>query len=233
MKTGLASSGPVISYFAGTFSGLVAGGISAVIFIGYSFASFAERMANGRSNSGPEAVMEAVIRVGDFLSALKVNTTQSNKPSAIAASLGVVEVLAREITGLKQGEIAVSVAVYEGSSTQRMKLLYRNAGNTRPVGRTFDGEAILGHRACLAGRGPQIVNDIRRFGAKALKSPTQSEVNYRSIVIFPLVVDRNGNQKVRGFLSVDATVPYAFYGNRGRKLIVNAEPIIQQLQALL
>lgn len=65
------------------------------------------------------------------------------------------------------------------------------------------------------------------------KSPTQSEVAYRSFFILPLTVARGQETKIGGFLSIDSTRPYIFYGKRARIIVVNIQPVIEHIQDLL
>ncbi len=234
-RTGMAASAPAVAYFTGgPVTGLVAGVAFGAIFVGHSVVSFfgakSERASKGNAGLG---VM--MIRLGDLLAATKVkSTTESEKLEAVRALLGVIELFALEITGLRKGEIAVSVARYKGHSSVEMKLVCRNPGNdTRPVNRSFNATNKLGHRACKAGHKARIVNDLRGFGPMAMESPTQSKVSYRSIVLFPLVGVRDGNDFLVGFLSIDATRPYAFYGNRGNDVVVHCQPIVNHIQAIL
>jgi len=234
-RTAMASSGPGIAYLSGgavplTTAAVLFGGL----FVAHSAVSFLERRATGKKRGPNPTTIDAMVRIGDFLSSQTVvRAKPEEKHAAIVAALGLLEVLAREVTCRRKGEIAVSLATYEGSSRSKMRLRFRNPGNDRPQNRTFDASDLLAHRCCAAGTGPRFVNDLRGFGEKARRSPTQSSVTYRSFLIFPLRAERGGEEKVIGFLSIDSSTPYSFFGNRATSIVVNAQPIVTHIQALL
>ena len=66
-----------------------------------------------------------------------------------------------------------------------------------------------------------------------MKSPTQSSFGYRSIFFIPLSQKVNEVETVLGFISIDSTSAYAFYGNRANTIIVTCEPFISHIQDLL
>jgi len=128
----------------------------------------------------------------------------------------------------------VSIALYEGEiSDARMKIRHRNPGNTRPTGKVFDATGILGHHACEYGGGPKIVHNINRMHKGFRKSPTDSDLVYKSFLILPLEKQVGSTSRIGGFLSIDSARPYTFYGKRGRTLVVNCEPIVEHIQELL
>lgn len=234
-RTGLASSGPAIAYASGsTMSGWKAAALAGGLFVGHTAVSYLGQRSQGKKRGPNPTTIDAMVRIGDILSSQTVVRSKvEEKQAAIVAALGLLEVLAREVTCRKKGEVAVSLATYEGKSRTKMRLRFRNPGNDRPQNRTFDATDLLAHRACLAGTTPRIVHDLRGFGLKARKSPTQSAVSYRSFLIFPLHGLRDGEEKVIGFLSIDASTPYSFFGNRASTIVVNSQPIITHIQALL
>jgi hypothetical protein len=178
---------------------------------------------------------QAMIRFGDLLSAFKAGSIPSAKRDvAIRSCLGLLEIYARRITKTQRGDVSVSIVQYAGSSTAKMKILHRNPGNERPVdGREFDARNVLGHHACQAGVNYRIVHQLSHFGRR-LQSPTQSHVGYKSIFFIPLEVPTaSGGARMRGFVSIDCRRPYAFYGNRGREIVVTCTPIVDLLKDLL
>jgi hypothetical protein len=118
---------------------------------------------------------------------------QRDRDMALRGCLGLLEAFARDPTKTPKGEISVSLVQYVGDDRKQMRIDYRNLGNTRPVGKTFTTEGLLGHYACAAGSEPRIVNDVRGFKGRVL-SPTHSKPEYRPIFILPLqagVADRH------------------------------------------
>lgn len=231
----MASSGPAIAYLSGSNMPLLtAGALFGGLFVSHSFVSFIGDKAAGKRIGPNPTTIDAMVRIGDFLSSQSIVRARADeKQSAIVAALGLLEVLAREVTGRSKGEIAVSLATYEGNNRSKMRLRLRNPGNDRPVNRHFDATNLLAHRACQMGSTPRIVHDLRGFGTAACKSPTQSTISYRSFLIFPLVAPRPEGEKVIGFLSIDASTPYSFFGNRAITIVANAQPIIRHIQALV
>lgn len=231
----MASSGPGIAYLSGNaLSPMKAMTLFSALFVGHSLVSYVGKRSERKSTGPAPVVLDMTVRIGDVLTGLKLGRAKpAEVHSAICAALGILEALARELTGLQKGQISVSLALYEGSSQTQMRLRYRNPGNDRPLGRQFDARNLLAHRACCAGTAPRVVNDLRGFGKTGMKSPTQSAVSYRSFLILPLRRGRNGDEKVIGFLSIDATAPYAFFGNRAKDMIVHSQPIVAHIQELL
>ena len=149
------------------------------------------------------------------------------------SALGMIEVTARDVVGVKPGELSVSVALYVGNHTTKLKLSCRNPGNTRPVGREFDGASVLGHHACKAGTDPRVMNDLKGAPKGLRTSPTQSAPRYRSFLIVPLRGTRNDAETVVGFVSIDCDQPYAFYGNRSQTIIVSTMSVIELIQRIV
>jgi hypothetical protein len=234
-KSLVASSAPFTAYLVyETITLWMASAASAVIFVGHSLVSFLDSVSLRKRSSQPIDQTEAIVRVGELLRmSAPASRAQANLDDMIRSALGVVENFSRQVTKSRKEEISVAIALYEGSSTTRLRIRHRNPGNTRPVGRTFDGKGVLGHHACQSGSGPKIVHNIKRMHPKFRKSPTNSQALYHSFLILPLTVERNGGKVIGGFLSIDCTKPYTFYGSRGTTLIVNLEPIVEHIQRLL
>jgi hypothetical protein len=152
---------------------------------------------------------------------------------SIPATLGIIEIVARRITKANKGDISVSLAMYNGNSSDELKIRHRNPGNERPIGKRFSGRYVLGHHACQAGGDPRVVHNLRAFGKLGMKSPTQSNANYRSIYIIPICRKHNETSTICGFISIDSTRAYAFYANRANTIIIVCEPFIQHIQDLL
>jgi hypothetical protein len=177
---------------------------------------------------------EAMVRFGDLLSAFRSGSVPAaRRGDAIRSCLGLLEIYARRITKAAKGEVSVSLVQYAGSSTMKMRILHRNPGNLRTVdGREFDAHTVLGHHACKAGTAYRVIHQLRHFGR--MQSPTQSRVDYKSILFIPLeVTTSGGGTKMKGFVSIDCRRPYAFYGNRGREIAVTCRPIVDHLKDLL
>jgi len=234
-KTGMASSAPLVAWVYGSISGLLATGVAGAIFVGHSTVSFFDGLSKEKASQSDDNQTDIVVRFGDLLVAHKVKGTLNDieRDDAIRACLGVLEVFSRQITKTRSGDISVSLVLYSGSSQGRMKVRYRNPGNTRPVNREVDADKMLGHTACVNGALPRVVHDLREFGKGSITSPTQSKADYRSIFFFPLTVDSGDEKVVRGFVSIDCKRPYAFYGNRSSSIVVTCEPILNHIGELI
>lgn len=230
----LAASSPFVAFYYGsigkpaayTMAGLLFGANVLVGILGF---------AAEAKPPDDDSQSEAMIRFGDLLGAMKQGSVPvARRSDAIRACLGILEIYARRITKSAKGEIAVSLVQYAGSSSSKMKILHRNPGNTRSVnGREFDASGVIGHHACCAGSDYQVVHQMGHFG-RDLPSPTQSQVDYKSIFFVPLEVGlAGGGTRIKGFVSIDCERPYAFYGNRAREIAVNCAPIVEQLKDLL
>jgi hypothetical protein len=234
-KTLMASSAPSVAYFFyESISALSAALASVAIFAGHTVVSVIDGASKEKKSPSGDAGTETIIRLGELLGAVKPRTRdEAARSDAIRSALGIIEVFARQVTGCERGELSVSIALYTGESNHRMCIKHRNPGNTRPLGRKFDGAAVLGHHACKAGSQPRVVHDLRGMSKMLQKSPTQSEVAYRSFFILPLTITRGQETKIGGFLSIDSTRPYSFYGKRARIIVVNIQPVIEHIQDLL
>lgn len=156
-----------------------------------------------------------------------------NRAAARNACLSMLEVYVRGLTGAKRGEIGVSLARYVADDLEALRIDERNAGSLRKMGVTFPGRHVLGHHACLAGDDPRAVYDLKAFGPAAMKSPTGSGASYRSFFIVPIFVNVDGLPAPIGYISIDSTRPYEFYGNRANVLAVECESIIARLRKLM
>ncbi|WP_295043297.1 hypothetical protein [uncultured Paracoccus sp.] len=157
----------------------------------------------------------------------------TNRPAARNACLSMIEVYVRSLTNAARGEIGVSLARYVPGQPGMLRIDERNAGSLRKMGVTFPGRFVIGHHACMAGDDPRIVNDILSFGPEALRSPTGSRTPYRSFFIVPICVTLRDGLIPLGYLSIDSTRPYEFYGNRANVLAVECESIIARLKKLM
>ena len=234
-KSALACSAPTLAYLVyDTITAWMATVASCAIFFGHTLVAFFDRLSREGHSSQKVDQTEFIVRVGELIRmCAPASRAQANRDDMIRSSLGIIENFARQITKSKKNEISVSIALYEGNSGSKMRIRHRNPGNARPIGKVFDGRGVLGHHACLSGTGPKIVHNLSRMHRKFRRSPTDSEVVYRSFLILPLTVARNGSSKIGGFLSIDSTRPYTFYGSRGRVLVVNCEPLVEHIQQLL
>lgn len=234
-KTAAACSAPFVAYVVyQTITAWMAGIAAALIVLLQAAVGFFDRLSKERSSPQQHDQTEAIVRIGDLLGlCAPASKQQTIRDDMVRSALGIIENFARQVTHSKKGEISVSTALYQGNSNSRMHIRHRNPGNTRPVNRNFDGRAVLGHHACQAGDSPKIVHNLKRMNRIFRTSPTRSEVIYQSFLIIPLNIDRNGRTTIGGFLSIDATRPYTFYGNRGTQLIVNCQPVVEHIQRLL
>lgn len=159
--------------------------------------------------------------------------TPANRSAARNACLSIIEVYVRSLTQAARGEIGVSLARYVPGQPGTLRIDERNAGSLRKMGVSFPGRFVLGHHACMAGDDPRAVYDLRAFGPKAFRSPTGSKTPYRSFFIVPICAGREGGLIPLGYLSIDSTRPYEFYGNRANVLAVECESIIARLKKLM
>jgi len=233
LKSGLAASAPVLAWLYGTISGGKATIIGAALFFLHSVVSFFDALSIEKNSQTDEN--DFVLRIGDLLASHKVGGTlqDSDRDGAIRACLGMLEIVARHVTKSRRGEISVSLVQYVGSSRSRMKVRYRNTGNTRPVNREVDANRMLGHNVCVCGALPRVLHDLREIEKSSIQSPTQSKIDYRSIFFLPIKVGEGERQEVKGFVSIDCKRPYAFYGNRAREIVVDCEPILNHIGELI
>lgn len=236
MRTGLASSAPAVAYYYGSITGWTASVVGTVLFVAHSTVSLLDRLSMSRKSNGNGGQSDLVVRICDLLSNVKGKAkTPSDRDNAIRACLGILENYCRTVTRTSKGEVSVSLVLFSGSSQTRMSVRHRNPGNERPTGRHFDAEALglLGYHACIHGPLPRVVHDLKSFGKHALVSPTQSKVDYRSILIVPVCRRTDGTATIRGFVSIDCTRPYAFYGNRANVIMVTCEPVFSHINDLI
>lgn len=224
LKASLATSGPVVAWYLGEMSLATAGGIGGALFAANALVSMLDKSSAAKPLEGQR--MESFVRFGDLLAALKADSVEElDKQKAIRACLGIIENICLPITKSRKGEISANLILYRGNSSTKMKVIERNPGNERPVGREVNGENMLGHHACRHDGLPRVVDDLRSFSSKWVSSPTQSRAGYRSIFFIPLAQKRSGRTVVRGFISIDCQRPFAFHGNRSRDIIVTCEPV--------
>ncbi len=230
-RLAMSTSGPAITHCISKKITLEeAAFASFVIFVLFTINSLAEQWLKRKSSVVDAASAETWVRIGDLISSVKSSATPAQaRDSSITATLGVIEGYARTVTRSPKGEISVSLALYDGESTSKMKIKHRNPGNERPIGRPVKNlNKVLGHIACQSGPGARVVNDLKDFGEEAKFSPTQSSINYRSILLIPITSSRT--QKIKGFISVDCARPFAFYNNRAKQMVVTCEPLIDHIQ---
>jgi hypothetical protein len=233
-KTAIASSGPAVAFVYGSIALGLAAATAAAIFVAHALVGLLDRMSREKASGTSEAQTEMMVRLGDLLAGTKANAVApSDRDDAIRACLGILENFIRLSTKSKKGEISVNLILYTGNSTTRMKVRHRNAGNDRPVNREFDASHLAGHYACQFGIQPQVIHDLREFPKGASVSPTQTVVSYRSIFIMPVTSSGNRNHVARGFVSIDSTRPYAFYGNRASTIVVACEPVFSRICDLI
>lgn len=230
-RLAMSTSGPAITHFIFKKITLAEAAIaSCVIFTLFTINSLLEQWLKRKSSVVDAASAETWVRIGDLISSVKSSATPAQaRDGSITATLGVIEGYARTVTRSPKGEISVSLALYDGESTSKMKIKHRNPGNERPIGRSIKNlNKVLGHIACQSGPGARVVNDLKDFGKEAMFSPTQSSRNYRSLLLIPITSSRT--KKIKGFISIDCARPYAFYRNRAKQLVVTCEPLIDHIQ---
>lgn len=233
-RHGLAATSPFVALYYGSIGATTAYLAAAGLFGVNLLVGFLGLAAEPKATAD-DTQSQAMVRFGDLLSAFKSGSIPSaRRESAIRSCLGLLEIYTRRITKTSKGDVSVSIVQYAGSSMNKMKILYRNPGNERPIdGREFDAETVIGHHACVAGSKHQIVHQLSHFG-RGLQSPTRSSVDYKSIFFVPLEVQSaSGGTRMKGFISIDCRQPYAFYGNRGREIAVTCTPIVNLLKDLL
>lgn len=223
-------SAPFLAHFVyDRITLLQAAAATALLFVLHALSSALNEWSKSKKGTSDLAESEMWVRVGDLVNSVKSDATPPpDRDASVEAALGIIEGYARLVTRSRKGEISVSLAIYEGSSSTNMKIKHRNPGNTRPRGRRLrDLDTVLGHRACQAGDEPRIVADLKRFGREGFRSPTQSQCAYRALCLIPVKSVRTGNSK--GFLSIDCVTPHAFDGTVAKKLLVTCEPLIDHI----
>ncbi|ULB08743.1 hypothetical protein ORIO_02175 [Cereibacter azotoformans] len=232
-KMALASSAPAVAYFMNrSIPAWAAITASVGILIGNIVVSLFDQLSKARrADRGGET--ELAVRFGEIIASFETKTTAiGDADDSIRSALGVIEIVARKITKSTKGSIAVSLATYNGSGTSEMRIRHRNPGNDRAGNRKFPTTYVLGHYAAQAGD-PRVVHDLKSFGRRGFSSPTGHDVNYRSIYFIPVSRVVKGTQVPCGFISIDSTRAYAFYGNRDKAIIVTCEAFIDHVQSLL
>lgn len=234
VKLAAACSAPFLAYFVYGSIPLAAAIIASLyLIILYAVGSRLERWVsiNAVGESPPEE--QIWIRIGDLLASVRSEATlDGDREHSIQSTLGLIEGYARQRTRSPLGEISVSVVLYSNGDCTKMTVKHRNIGNKRPVKRVLnDLDRLLGHRVCSAKKvAPRVVNDLQSFGREIDVSPTQASTSYRSILFVPLK-DAKSN-KIKGFISIDCTTPYAFFGNDSDAIIVTCEPLISHIAEL-
>lgn len=230
----LVSSAPAATAFYGTIEWATAGIASLGIAGLYSCTSVLSQLSNSPQQRSQMMQAETIVRFGDLLTTYRQGAIRtSDTDDAIRSCLGILENFCLNSVKREKGAISVSVVMYMGSSTKRMKIKHRNPGNERPINREIASDILLGHHACQHGPEPQVIHHVGHFG-RNIKSPTQPQPAYKSIYVIPLeVADGSGNARICGFVSIDCKYPYAFFGNRSAEIIVTCEPIIGQIRELV
>lgn len=232
LKSVLIVSAPAASFFYGAVSLASAAWVGGALLGLNAASAIADGLSKVKASSDYQS--EALIRFGDLLTTLKRDAVKGQeRDMAISACLGIIENSCLPLTKSRKGDISVTLILYQGASTTKLRVSKRNPGNERPTNREIDAERLLGHYACQHSATPRVVSDLQLFGKTFSVSPTQNRVNYRSILIVPLEAPRRGESAIRGFVSIDHKRPYAFHGNLANVIVVTCEPIINQLRELL
>lgn len=232
-RAGVIASAPIIAVYYGSINWTQAAVVGTGLIILSIFTSLADRLSK-QSTKSPDFAADGLVRIGDLLSSYKANSIKAaGKEAAIEACLGIIENIALPATKSQKGEIAVTLILYQGTGTAKMRVRQRNPGNSRPKNREFDTERILGHYVCQRGDAPLTINNVSHFGKEFARSPTQTRYDYKSILLMPVLCDTPSGPQARGFVSIDCNHPYAFYGNRANSIAVMSKPIISQLQEMI
>lgn len=231
----IVSSAPALAWFYGSISPSTAVIVGAILFVANWLLKFLSILSTEKASPTVDSQSDLMVRLGDLLTALngRSKVSDDDRDDAIRACLGIIDVFCRQMTRAKKQEIAVSLVLYSDRDRVKMRIRHRNPGNERPVNREFDASRTIGHQACQRDGKPRVINDIKRFGKLAVVSPTQSDVDYRSIYFIPLETMADEMPLIRGFLSIDSKQPFAFYGNRANAIIVTCEPIVAHIKDLL
>lgn len=226
-------SAPLTAVYYDSITLVQAGVVGGGLIILNVFTSVADRMSKAGASS-PSFTAEGFLRIGDLLTAYKVNSIKAaDRDAAIESCLGIIENIAIPETKSQRGDVSVNLITYVGNSTTQMKVRHRNPGNTRPKNRQFPTDAVLGHYVCQRGNAPLTINNIKHFGKDFAASPTQNSYAYRSILLIPMLCNTPQGQVAKGFVSVDCTRPYAFYGNRANSIAVTSKPVLALLREML
>ena len=230
----LTASGPAIAYqTSGNLDEQNAVALFVLIFIALAVTYLIDRWSRAQLARVSGPLQEVWVRVGDLLNTIKSTATAAHqKDGSIEASLAIAASIAAEIAKVKSGETAASLVQYRGTGFSRMQVTHRNRGSSRPVSRRIkELNTLLGHHACQRAVAPRVVPDIRKFGPLGRKSPTQTTHSYRSILIQPVVSSRTG--LLKGFISIDCTLPHAFHSHRADDLVALLEPIKAHIEDMI
>ena len=231
MKAVLASSAPILAYAYGTIPAWMATVAALALFVVNTLIGLFDRITD---TGAVDNQAETFVRVGDLVTAFKAGSVRApNRTDAIRSCLGILENMALPITKSNKGDISVSLIVYVGNSSTKMRISDRNPGNTRPTNREIEGDKLLGHHCCAFDAAPRVIDDILSFGKELAKSPTQPNLAYRSIFVIPLEAQPADPRKAKGFISIDCARPYAFYGNRSNEIIITSEPLKTLISELI
>lgn len=233
LKAATPASAPILShFFIGNLSlraALYMAGAISVLAFG---ANWVERKINSPSIKDPFP-KEMLRRIGEITSGLHPEATPPDeRDHAKRACLTLIELYVRAQFRLPEKSVGVSLILYNGSSSTELRVDARNLGNER-VNKRFRGHHVLGHHACRAGPMPRAVADLREFNKLARKSPTGSTVSYRSFFLIPVGEEVDEIYKPKGYISIDATRPYVFYGNNAEVVAVDCEVIVNHLMTLV
>lgn len=234
-KTGLAASAPVFGWYYGSIKTISTVVIATIAIAGAnSIIAIFDTMSREKAAAPSEGQTDIINRFGELLSAhrAKKSIAATDKDDAIRACLGIVEIFSRQTTKSKNGDVSVSLVLYQGKSRTKLTIRHRNPGNVRPTGREINAAGLLGHYVCEFGTLPQVLHDTKEL-AHRVASPTQSKAEYRSIFFYPLEVASGEGKFVKGFISIDCKKPYAFYGNRANDIVVTCEPVLSHIKELI
>lgn len=162
---------------------------------------------------------------------VKHRTKNADKSEVKQGCLTMLEAYVRSAYRLPPGTVGVSIVTYKGDR-EKLKIDAREAGSKRRPG-DFRCEFVLGHYAAQAGPDPRPIPDLHEFPKEFRKSPSGSDVAYRSIFIIPLGETVDEVFTPKGYISIDATQPYVFYGNRAEDMAVDCEHIADFMKTLI
>lgn len=173
------------------------------------------------------------VLIGDLLNTVKSDATRAgDKDESISTTLSLMANLAAEVAQVDVRQVAATLVTYQGTGYGKMKVVNRDRWTQRPKGRPVkDLSTLLGHIACQREAKPRVVPDLERFGPLGRKSPTQTTASYRSIFIHPVVSSRD--KSLRGFISIDCTVPHAFHGDRAEHFVALVEPLKAHVEDMI
>ena len=227
------ASAPILSHlFIGNIeltSAFYMAGAIALLAVG---ANWVERKVNNPTIKDPFP-KEMLRRIGEITSGLHPEATRPDeREHAKRACLTLIELYVRAQFRLPEKSVGVSLILYNGSSSTELRVDARNLGSER-VNKKFRGAHVLGHHACQAGSRPRAVADLREFNKLVRKSPTGSTVSYRSFFLIPVGEEVDEIYKPKGYISIDTSRPYVFYGNNAEVVAVDCEVIVNHLMTLV